>query len=109
MSKYHKTVGDLVEFHSIRKSWDLNEEVLKEVGTKREGSPVVGVGDDVEDIEEEDIEGVTSEEVEEGDIDDVDEEDILNRLSAMARGNLTFSLLTNNRSLPHVRCKHRVR
>ena len=64
-----------MKFHPIRKSWDLDEEVLKEVDSSGEGSAIV----DVEDVGVEDIEvgGIEGKDIEVEDIGEADEEIVL--------------------------------
>lgn len=85
-----------MKFHPIRKSWELNEEVLKETDSGVEGSAVVGI--EVEDVEGEDVEGVEWEEVEVEDIDEVDE--VSTGSSINAPSSPTPSALENDRPLP---------
>ena len=95
-----------MKFHPIRKSWDLNEEVLKEVDGGVEGSAVVDVEDveveviEVEDVEEKDVEEVEWEEVEVEDIGEVDEEIVSTASSVDTPSSPAPSVLTNDRSLP---------
>jgi len=94
--KRHKTVNDLVKFHPIRKSWDLNDELLEEEG----GDGGEGAAVDVRDIEVGDV-GVAVVEVEVEDIDgDIDDDNISAWSSISAPSSPVFRVLTDDGSLP---------
>ena len=84
-----------MKFHPIRESWDLNEEVLKDMDSGREGSAVVD-----EDVEVEDVERVEWEEVEVEDIGKVDDGIISAASSVDTPSSPAPSVLMNDRSLP---------
>ena len=96
-----------MKFHPIRKSWDLNEAVLKE------GHETVDIEDaEVKDIEGEDIEGedmevedieavgIEGEDVEVADIDKLDEEDIPAWSDVTTPSSPIFGVLTDDGLLP---------
>ena len=96
-----------MKFHPIRKSWDLNEAVLKE-GQETvdiedaEVKDIKGEDTEAEDMEMEDIEavGIEGEDVEVADIDKLDEEDILAWSDVTTPSSPIFSVLTDDGLLP---------
>ena len=96
-----------MKFHPIRKSWDLNEAVLKEGHETvdiedAEAKDIEGEDIEVEEIEVEDIEavGIKGEDVEVADIDELDEEDISAWSDITTPSSPILGVLTDYGSLP---------
>lgn len=95
--RYHNTIDDLVEFHPVVKSWELKQDVLKEVPVNEQGQE-----DGVCNMEVEVDEADELDEVEADEIEDTDQAD--DKISTWSDGSTpgspAFSIQTDPGSLP---------